>query len=131
MNPYQYTAVIDCSTRTKVGNFLNKFPPSLNHRLHWSVRAKANKLWRARVYLAIGSDRPEYPLEKCHAVFTKVSTRPCDFDNLVTSMKPIADGLKDARVIIDDSVEYFSAEYKHEKCKRGFEKLRIELREVV
>jgi len=131
MQPYEYTAEICCAVSVKIKGFGNKFPPNLNHRIHWAQRARLNKMWRARVYLAIGADRPKFPLNKTHVIFTKISTKACDFDNLVTSMKPIADGLKDAGVIIDDSVEYFSAEYKFEKCKRGDEKLRIEIKEIL
>jgi hypothetical protein len=49
---------------------------------------------------------------------------------MVTSCKPIVDGLVDALIVVDDSAEYFSAEYKFWQCKKGAEKIVIELREI-
>ena len=122
--------VIDCSEAVKCGKFSNKFPPSLNSRLHWAQRSKLNKLWRARAYCAIGKDKPRYPLDKVRCIITKYSTRACDWDNMVTQFKPVIDGLVDAGVVIDDSVEHFSAEYKFEKCKKSFEKIHIFIMEA-
>jgi hypothetical protein len=127
---YEYQISINCSIPVKVGNFKNKFPPSLNHRLHWSQRSRLNKIWRLRVQNVIRGLEPSEPLERCHAVITKYGTRDMDFDNLVTSMKPVVDGLVDAGVMVDDKSRHFSCEYKFEKCKRGTECLVIQLKEV-
>lgn len=124
---YNHTFEIDCSLPVKIGNFKNKFPPSLNHRLHWAQRSKLNKLWRHRVYCEVGKDRPPKPLDKCHAIITRYSTRELDFDNMITSNKPIVDGLVDAKVMKDDSVKHFSCDYRFMKCKRGDECLVIQL----
>lgn len=125
---YEHTIVIDCSEHIRAGSWRNKFPPSMNARLHWSSRAKLNKIWRARTYVCVGKDRPESPLEKCHAVITRYGVGMVDFDNMVTSNKPIVDGLVDAGVMVDDSAEYFSAEYLFCKCKRGAERIEIKVR---
>lgn len=80
------------------------------------------------MYLSVGRSKPRFPLEKCHAVITRHSSKTVDFDNMVTSCKPIVDGLVDAGIMVDDSVEYFSAEYLFVKCKRGKELLEIKLK---
>ena len=93
-------------------------------------RESINKIWRMKVNRSIGLHQPRQPLDKCFAIITKHGTRDCDFDNLVTSMKPVIDGLTDAGVMVDDSTKHFSCEYKFEKCKRDEECILIQLLEV-
>jgi Holliday junction resolvase RusA-like endonuclease len=128
--PYSLVIKIDCTVPVKVGNFKSKFPPSLNHRLHWAQRSRLNKIWRMKVNRSIGLKQPRKPLEKCFAIITKYGTRDCDFDNLVTSMKAVIDGLTDAGIMVDDSTKHFSCEYKFEKCKRNDECLVIQVMET-
>ncbi len=67
---------------------------------------------------------------KCFVMFTKVAPRDSDHDNFQASLKPVIDGLKDAGIMFDDSREYFKSDNQFEKCKRGHEKLVIEIKEI-
>lgn len=79
-------------------------PPTPNYRHgHWTKLMKSNAEWRKKGALScMAQKRPANPLTKAKLTCTRFSTRELDYDNLVSSFKPIIDGLKDAGVIVDD-----------------------------
>lgn len=78
--------------------------PNQKTSWHWGRIAKETALWRqmART-LAMAQILPQTPLESVNLTLIRGSSRPVDFDNLIASFKAIIDGLRDARVIRDDS----------------------------
>lgn len=79
-------------------------PKTLNAAYtHWTRKASEIKRWKNAVYYACHKEKIiGIGLRRAHLELTRYSSRECDFDNLVGSFKPIVDGLKYARVIIDD-----------------------------
>lgn len=86
-------------------------PPNENRRLHWSKRAAGEKQWRETAHLsalvavrASGlADSLPIVRAELEYVFLLTAARG-DLDNLVAACKPLVDGLRDAGVIVDDSV---------------------------
>lgn len=94
--------------------FLAGHPPSPNMtvRWHWARRARERRTWRdATVWAA----REALPRSSLSGQFKPVSVivtfvygvkRTRDRDNLVASLKPVLDGLVDARVLKNDGPEH-------------------------
>lgn len=79
--------------------------PRTTNRLnvHWRVRQTNTKKWQNAVILeARRKGTPLAPLERAQLTLTRYSAKECDFDNLVSSFKPLIDGLRIAGVIKDD-----------------------------
>jgi hypothetical protein len=74
---------------------------SLNkwQRTHWGKRAKEKEKW---IYL-IKEQKPKKHAEAVDIVYTRVSTRMIDLDNLGGSFKCIGDALVKCKVIQDDN----------------------------
>ena len=70
---------------------------------HWRTAAAERKKWRSAVSSSAFYFRPPAPLARARITLTRLSSSKPDFDNLVISFKPIVDGLKDAKIILDDS----------------------------
>lgn len=79
-------------------------PLSLNDRGHWSKHRQLKAEWRTEVaHLARAARIPR--LSRIHVVlhaYPKINRRR-DSDNLVATLKPCIDGLRDAGVIADDT----------------------------
>lgn len=72
----------------------------------WRARYSEKERWHKLVWHAVlVAGRPEAPLDRAVVTMTRHSTRQPDSDNLVASFKPVLDGLKHARVIVDDKPE--------------------------
>lgn len=89
-------------------------PPSLNARRHWRVVAEDNAEWAATAKLlslaAVNEWAGRHGLKwrtfrRCTLAveFVVAYDRPRDWDNLSSTLKPLLDGIVDARVIADDS----------------------------
>ena len=80
-------------------------PLSLNARMHWSVKARHTKRWRAFT----ASEAANFPeLGACDVTltwFVKTAHRR-DEDNLYLLLKACCDGLVDANVTADDTAAY-------------------------
>lgn len=94
--------------------FLAGHPPSPNAmvRWHWGRRARERKVWRDATVWAV---REAYPRSSLPGRFVPVEVavtfvygvrRTRDRDNMVASLKPVLDGLVDARVLADDGPEH-------------------------
>lgn len=77
-------------------------PKTPNAREHWRAKAKHVAEWRDRVDTACTYKAPPQPLTQAAITFTRVSSVEPDYDNLVASFKACMDGLRQAKVIIDD-----------------------------
>lgn len=85
-------------------------PPGGNelHRMnHWAV-TKERQFWRESAYLAtLVAPRLATPMDRATIAieWRCKSKRRRDFDNLISGIKPLLDGLVDAGVIRDDSTD--------------------------
>lgn len=84
-------------------------PLSLNDRMHHMVRAKANATWKAATEAAV-REAGVPAMDGCLVTMFYIPRykRRHDEDNLVASMKPIADGIVAAGVVPDDTREYMA-----------------------
>jgi crossover junction endodeoxyribonuclease RusA len=83
-------------------------PLSLNDRMHWQVKRKHTAAWRGHARdLAVAAGIPI--LERFTAVlhYQPRDNRRRDVDNLVASLKPLVDGLRDAHVAVDDDTAHY------------------------
>lgn len=81
--------------------------PNLNHRQHWSVKARLNRQWREAVHVLCRAGHiPPLPRVLVCLYYTPAVARRRDPDNLVAALKPAVDGLVDAKVVPDDTAEY-------------------------
>lgn len=97
-------------------------------RAHWAVKAQEAAKWKALVHLSVCAYKPEKPLEKARITLTRYSSGKPDFDGLVSSFKHVLDGLIEAGVIIDDSMDNVTTEYAWERAqpKKGKIHIRVE-----
>lgn len=71
--------------------------------VHWAIKSKHNKKWKEAVYWrAHKLGLPVKPLASAKLTLTRFSAKEPDFDGLVSSFKPLIDGLTKAGVILDD-----------------------------
>lgn len=82
-------------------------PLNLNHREHWAVKAKRVREVREMArQLAIANGVPSLRKISVELHYCPRDKRRRDPLNLVAMLKPIEDGLVDAKVIPDDNPEY-------------------------
>jgi Holliday junction resolvase RusA-like endonuclease len=95
---------------------------------HWTAKAAEATKWKNAVCLAVGGQRPLEPLTMAHVYFKRHSSTEPDSDNLAISFKHVRDGLKLARVIVDDKPKHFVAHYSWELApkSKGFITVRVE-----
>jgi len=87
--------------------FLPSLPNALN-RKHWAVKTKEkNKIHTALLGITYKT-KPLKPLTQARIIFTRVSSRQPDFDNLAFSFKYVLDGLTHAKIIVDDNPNVLS-----------------------
>lgn len=101
---------------------------------HWSVKGRHAKEWRAAVVYAVracGISKPDAPLAKAKLTLIRISSGKLDYDGLVSTFKPVIDGLVDAEVLVDDDIASIGIpEYKQEKGKQGRGKITVIVEEL-
>jgi len=106
-------------------------PSTPNARQHFMARARETKQWKRRVFSLAWPKRPEAPLTKASITFTRCSSVRPDYDNLVASFKPVLDGLRQARVIVDDKWANVGApEYRWEMAKKAQGRILIRVESI-
>lgn len=91
--------------------FIVGHPPTPNvmTRWGWQQRARERRTWRdaaawsARAALSNSTLRGEMVPMAIHVEFEYLIKRTRDRDNLIASLKPVIDGLVDARILKDDN----------------------------
>ena len=97
----RYTLEIPPVTIGKRIFHTRRLPPDLNARMHYMVRAGWSKAFREHAFLfARAAKIPAH--DKAVVTIENHAIRLKDGDNLITTLKPILDGLRDAKVIPDD-----------------------------
>lgn len=98
---------------------------------HWTIRSGHAKKWKRMVWAKCWHLRPPQPLERCEILFTRFSSaKSMDDDNLAGSFKSVRDGLKDAKIIKDDSPEFVVCRYAVGKAAPTFGRIEIEVNEL-
>ena len=102
-----------------------------NQFQHWRAKKAHADKWKMAVILAIGQNIPTQPLTKAKLTLIRHSSRTPDFDGLVSSFKAAIDGLKYAKVIIDDNMDIIGIpDYRHVKCKQLKGKIEIIVEQI-
>jgi len=82
-------------------------PLSLNDRGHWSKHRQLKAEWRTEVgWLAKQQRIPRLRRIRVDLHAYPATNRRRDADNLVATLKPCIDGLRDADVIVDDTPDH-------------------------
>lgn len=97
----------------------------------WQKAAGERKKWRSLSCRSAERNRPPNPLARAKLTLTRCSSNKPDLDNLAISFKGIVDGLKDARIIVDDSDDFVERKYLWEKAPRGEGKITVAIEEIV
>ena len=84
-------------------------PLSLNGRYHWAVRNRHTSTLRAHVGWTVRSLNIGR-LSRVHVTlhYRPKDNRTRDADNLVATLKPCIDGVRDAEIVPDDTPRYVS-----------------------
>ena len=84
-------------------------PLSLNARQHWATKARATKRVRSDVCLILRSHRvPPAGRVEVQLGYTPRDRRRRDTDNLVATLKAVADAVVDAGIVPDDTPEFMA-----------------------
>lgn len=84
-------------------------PLTLNQRQHWAAKARATRRVRADTALVLRAARVP-PCERIvvQLGYTPRDRRRRDTDNLVATLKAVADAVVDAGIVPDDTPEFMS-----------------------
>lgn len=100
-------------------------------RKHWSVVSKNANQWKRLVGLSTRGKTPRAPLPLAQLTLIRFGTRLMDYDGLVTSFKPVVDGLIESQVIEDDSWNHVGRwDVSQFKVSKGEEKIVVKVKEV-
>lgn len=98
--------------------------------MHWAVKMKETKRWRSATYIAcMQKQRPREAMYSVKLTLVRGSSKECDIDNHIASFKPIIDGLRDAKIISDDTpnvVREMQALWVKTSPKQGFVQVIVE-----
>jgi len=99
---------------------IKDLPKTSNAIMSWKIRMGNARKWRLKVVMAALGFEPKEPLKLATLELTRHSSRSPDYDGLVSSFKPIIDGLIDARIIENDRMTNIGApKYSWQKAKHG------------
>lgn len=81
---------------------------SMNSRFSALERANQIRAWRKIAFFSFIKTRPPKPFKKARIKIVRYfsgQNKYRDYDNLVSSMKPLIDGAVDARILTDDNYQ--------------------------
>lgn len=108
-----------------------RVPPSPNNLLgsHWRYRAKNSELWRTEIAVAVhqAGGPPAKPYPRAKVTIDRRSRGELDPDNLVGSVKPVLDGLRYARVLVDDTPKHLELVVTQSRTCRNRPRTLIEI----
>lgn len=85
-------------------------PLSMNDRQHWTVKARVvEELRNASMILARAAKIPKCQKVRVTLIYEPRDQRRRDPLNLVATLKPVQDGIVDAKVVPDDTGEYMDS----------------------
>ena len=101
-------------------------------RTSWRAAMFESRKWKKLVYENCILLRPIEPLTKAKLVLTRFSSSEPDFDGLVSGFKHCIDGLKEAKVILDDKPSIVGQpQFFWHKSKKGMGSIKIEVYEDI
>ena len=97
--------------------------PNARSRMHWAARGDDTRAWRKMAWaLAVEAathhpDRDEMPWRQAAVAYTfkRPDQRVVDIGNMAAAMKPVLDGIVDAKVLLGDSSRVVVSEGPHRK----------------
>lgn len=101
------------------GFIIHELPKTTNAQssMHWRAKMKYVRYWHEMVWMV--RKIPPAPLLRAKLTLTRFSSSEPDFDGLVSSFKPVIDGLVVAGVLVNDKMSNIGQSvYQWEKCKR-------------
>lgn len=104
---------VTISTKSKSVTY--RLPPSLNKRLHWSLKRRWNGLFAEQVFWAVKQNKIA-PASKIRVELINKTCYPMDRDNLYSSAKPLIDALVRAGVVPDDKDKYVDLYCRNEQA---------------
>lgn len=100
--------------------------------MNWRKKGREVKRWHMAVFLAVGIRKPAQPLRQAKITLYRFSSVQPDFDGLVSSFKPVIDGLIHAQVIENDRMENIGMPtFIWDKAKPKAGKIRIIVEEII
>ena len=100
---------------------IEQLPPTVNRQsgMHWRKKAQIVKQWHGMVAIYCGGFlKPKAPFKKAKLTLTRFSSVEPDFDGLVSSFKPVIDGLIKCGVLENDKMSNIGKpDYRWEKVK--------------
>ena len=107
-------------------------PLKLNARMHWAQKAKLAKQWKKHVYEATLGRAPATPYKRAIVRYVRHCgyKRP-DHDNLVSGFKWVQDGLVEAKIISDDTMENIETYHEWRKARPSEKRIEVEIVEIV
>lgn len=99
-------------------------PKSVNQKSgrHWQVVKQERDKIKNLIAFATTKKRPSSPLKKAYLVCTRFSSVCPDYDGLVSTFKHVIDGLVEAGILEDDSMDHIGMpefHWKKAKPKEG------------
>jgi hypothetical protein len=127
------------NTKTPLTPYVLEFKliglPKMSNALlrgHWRVKHAHAVKWKGAVERAMRIlNKPPQPLEWAMLTLTRVSSVEPDHDGLVSSFKPILDGLVECGVLADDKRAVVGVpDYRWEKGRPGHGHVKVRVEEL-
>ncbi len=112
---------------------INELPKPINRQqgMHWRQKSQYVKVWHNMVGAKIAGHKPSIPLMKARLTLTRMSSVEPDFDGLVSSFKPVIDGLIVCGVIVNDKMTNIGQpRYSWVKARPGKGGIKVRIEEV-
>lgn len=92
--------------------------PNRTRGSHWSRLYKEGEVWKQTAYYLAKSAYHGPPLARAHLHyhFSVGSNRRIDPDNLISSIKHLQDGIREA-MLVDDNIDAISVEFSFDRAK--------------
>ena len=112
---------------------INDLPLTTNAQtsMHWRKKGEYVKTWHLKVWAAVGKNKPALSLSLARLILIRFSTTEPDFDGLVSSFKPVIDGLINCSVLQNDRFENIGQPiYGWEKSTRKNSGITVRVQEI-
>ncbi len=98
---------------------------------HWSVKYRKVSALRGKTSFLVMEHAPAKSLERAKLTLVRYGSKEPDFDNLVSSFKPIIDGLVSAGIIVNDKqANIGQPQYLFVKAKRDEGAFSVKVEEI-
>lgn len=106
-------------------------PINAQNSMHWAQKGKYVRHWHTLVNASVCPRKPKAPLNRAKLTLTRFSSSEPDFDGLVSSFKPVIDGLITSGVLENDKFSNIGrSEYVWINTQRGQGKIKVIVEEI-